>query len=100
MSKEPTKVTFTITDVDPDRVEFSWDNLEEQIKYCDDDPEAPVTSSMIIALCVQRMMQANLIQPMALLVCQDLLTEMRKRAAQREERTIVEAKLDGVIDPE
>lgn len=96
-------IKLTITDVSENEIALDWENLDELIKDCDDDPDAPVTSSMVIALCIQRMLQAELIQPMSMLVCQDILGEMRKRAARKQssgDTQIISASLDGVVKPE
>ena len=101
--ESPSTIKICIKDVSEDQVEFGFEDLDALIAECDKDPEAPISSSMIIALCVQRMLTANLIQPMAMLVCQDLLTEMRNREIKRQKQgqtQIVTASLDGVINPE
>lgn len=85
------EINLTIRDADSDNVEFDWHELEDLIRGVDDvDMDTKITGALIICLTIQRMMQVGLVQPMAMLACQDLLQKMRQQQQLRAESGAVE----------
>lgn len=73
------EITLTIKDVDDNNVEFDWHEMEALLRGIDEEglEGTQITGALIVCLTMQRMLQSGIVQPLAMLACQDVLQKMR-----------------------